>query len=46
MWKKAEEWAIERQRAIGVETGIDPVVSQSLNLAMGKKSEKQNLWIL
>jgi hypothetical protein len=25
---------------------IDPVVSQSLNRAMGKSSEKQNLWIL
>jgi C4-type Zn-finger protein len=28
-----------------IEGLIDPVVSQSLNRAMGKNSEKQNLWI-
>jgi hypothetical protein len=46
MWKKSEEWAIEKERVTAVEADIDPVVSQSLNLAMGKRSEKQNLWIL
>ena len=29
-----------------IEGLINPVVSQSLNRAMGKSSEKQNLWIL
>jgi hypothetical protein len=29
-----------------IEGVIDPVVFQSLNRAMGKRSKKQNLWIL
>jgi len=29
-----------------IEDLIDPVVSESLNRAIGKSSEKQNLWIL
>ena len=31
---------------MAIEGLIDPVVSQSLDQAIGKSSEKQNLWIL
>jgi hypothetical protein len=38
--------AITGDRVTAIEEVIDPVFSQSLNRTMGKRSKKQNLWIL